>query len=298
MDTRAIGSLQVSVLGLGCNNFGWRIDEEASRQVIEAALEVGINHFDTADIYGGTQSEVILGKVLGNRRDDVIIASKFGMKVDENRHGAAPSYVKQAAEDSLSRLGTDRIDLYYIHQPDPSTPIADTLGALNELVQAGKVREIACSNFSPDQLREADEAAKGGARFVALQNEYSLLHREPESGTLEACEALGIAFVPYFPLKSGLLTGKYRRGQTPSEGRLTDEKRASTHLTDENFDEVERLTRFAEARGHTLLDLAFAWLLAHRQVASVIAGATRPSQIHANAQAVRWQLSEADIAEV
>ncbi len=304
MDTRRIGSLRVSVLALGCNNFGWHIDESASRDVVAAALEAGVNHFDTADVYGNTQSEEILGRALGDRREEAIIATKFGMKLDENRQGAAPEYVKQAAEDSLRRLGTDRIDLYYLHQPDESTPIADTLGALNELVQAGKVREIGCSNFSPEQLREAEAAAKGGARFAVLQNEYSLLHREPETSTLPACRELGLAFVPYFPLKSGLLTGKYRKGVTPPEGRLSGqkgsffEKMGSTLLTEENLDTVERLIGFAESRGHSLLDLAFAWLLAHEPVASVIAGATRPDQIQQNAKAVTWNLSRDDLAEL
>ncbi len=304
MEMRQIGSLRVSVLGLGCNNFGWHIDEEASQRVIAAALDAGINHFDTADVYGNTQSEVILGKALGARRDQVVIATKFGHKVDETRFGAKPDYVKRAAEDSLRRLGTDRIDLYYLHKPDPTTPIADTLGALHELVEAGKVRQIACSNFSPEQLREAEAAAKGGVRFVAVQNEYSLLHREPEKGTLQTCQELNIAFVPYFPLKSGLLTGKYRKGVTPPEGRLSGQKGSyfermgSTHLTEENLEKVERLIQFAESRGHSILDLAFAWLLARPQVASVIAGATKPEQIEANARAVRWTLTQDDLQAV
>lgn len=304
METRKIGSLDVSVLGLGCNNFGWHIDEQATREVVDASLDAGITHFDTADVYGDTKSEEYLGRALGDRRDKVIIATKFGMEVDAQRHGAAPDYVKRAAEDSLRRLATDRIDLYYLHQPDEKTPIADTLGALNELVQAGKVREIACSNFSPEQLREADAAAQGGAKFVALQNEYSLLHREPENGTLQACQELGMAFVPYFPLKSGLLTGKYRKDTTSAEGRLNApqgsrfEGMGSTLLTEENLDTVERLLQVAESHGHTLLDLAFAWLLAHSPVASVIAGATKPSQIQQNAKAVQWKLSEKELADV
>lgn len=304
MDMRSIGSLRVSVLALGCNNFGWHIDEAASRAVIAAALDAGVNHFDTADVYGDTQSEQFLGRALGSRRDEVVIATKFGWKLDDARQGAAPEYVKQAADDSLRRLGTDRIDLYYLHRPDERTPIADTLGALNELVQAGKVREIACSNFSPEQLREAEAAARGGARFVALQNEYSLLHREPEQGTLAACRELNMAFIPYFPLKSGLLTGKYRRGTRPAEGRLSGQKGSffegmgNALLTDENLDKVERLISFAESRGHSLLDLAFAWLLAHDVIASVIAGATKPSQVQQNAQAVTWKLTADDLAEI
>jgi aryl-alcohol dehydrogenase-like predicted oxidoreductase len=304
METRSIGSLQVSVLGLGCNNFGWHIDQTATRAVVAAALDAGITHFDTADIYGGTLSEEFLGRSLGGRRDQVVIATKFGMKVDEDRQGAAPKYVRQAADDSLRRLGTDRIDLYYLHQPDPQTPIADTLAAMADLVHQGKVREIACSNFSPDQLRQAHAAARGGVRFVALQNEYSLLHREPEEGTLQACRELQMAFVPYFPLKSGLLTGKYRQGTTPTEGRLSGpkgsrfEKMGAALLTDENLETVERLIAFAESHSHSVLDLAFAWLLAQEPVVSVIAGATRPEQIHQNAKAVQWKLNRQDLQQL
>lgn len=305
LETRPIGSLDVSVVGLGCNNFGWHIDEAASRKVVDAALDAGVNHFDTADVYGDTESETILGRALGKRRDEAIIATKFGSELDEQHSGAAPEYVKQACEASLRRLGTDRIDLYYLHKPDASTPIADTLGALDDLVRAGKVREIACSNLSPEQLRAAAAAAEGGARFVALQNEYSLLHREPEEGTLAASERLGLAFVPYFPLKSGLLTGKYRADEAaPENTRLnaSDESRFSSMgdrlLTDENLETVERLIAFAESRGHTMLELAFSWLLAQPAVASVIAGATKPEQVRSNAAAAGWRLSEGELAEV
>lgn len=304
MEARQIGSLRVSVLALGCNNFGWHIDEAASREVVAAALDAGVTHFDTADVYGNTQSEEFLGRALGKQRDRVVIATKFGWKLDDERQGAKPAYVKRAAEDSLRRLGTDWIDLYYLHTPDENTPIADTLGALNELVQAGKVREIGCSNFSSEQLREANAAAQGGARFVAVQNEFSLLHREPEQGMLPTCKELGVAFIPYFPLKSGLLTGKYRKGVTPAEGRLSGKKGSffegmgKALLTEENLDRVERLIQFAEARGRTILDLAFAWLLAHEPVASVIAGATKPEQVHLNARAVQWKLTDQDLAEL
>ncbi len=300
MDTRPIGSLSVSTVGLGCNNFGWHIDEAASRAVVDAALDAGINHFDTADVYGDGQSEEMLGRALGDRRDEVVIATKFG-----NRTGGAPENVRRSVEASLRRLGTDRIDLYYLHKPDPGTPIADTLGALYDLVQAGKVREIACSNLSPDQLRAAEEAAGDGTWFVALQNEYSLLHRAPEDGTLEACERLGLAFVPYFPLKSGLLTGKYRKGDTaPSGSRLSGEENSyftsmgDKLLTEENLDLVERLIAFSESRDHPILDLAFSWLLAQSPVASVIAGATKPEQVRANVAAAGWQLTDDDLAEV
>src|SRR5215210_8080880 len=208
MDTRRIGSLEVSVVGLGCNNFGRRLDSGATSAVVDAALDAGINFFDTADVYGGTRSEEYLGRALGRRRDEVVIATKFGSAVDERRKGARPEYVRQAAEDSLRRLGTDRIDLYQLHWPDPQVPIEDTLGALDELVQAGKVREIGCSNFSVEQLREAEASVlPGGARFVSVQNEYSLLQRAPEQdGVLAECERADLAFLPYFPLASGLLT--------------------------------------------------------------------------------------------
>ncbi|MBD0319837.1 MAG: aldo/keto reductase, partial [Gemmatimonadetes bacterium] len=207
MDTRKIGSLDVSVVGLGCNNFGSRLDAEATRAVVHAALDAGVTLLDTADIYGGDgRSEEYLGRALGSRRDDVVLATKFGMKLDDRRQGAHPDYVRRAVEDSLRRLNTDRIDLYQLHTPDPTVPIADTLGALDELVRAGKVREIGCSNFSADQLREARDAAPG-ARFASVQNEYSLFHRDPERGVLDECRAQGLAFIPYFPLASGLLTG-------------------------------------------------------------------------------------------
>ena len=301
METRRIGSLEVTVVGLGCNNFGWRIDEEASARVVHAALEAGVNFFDTADIYGGTRSEEFLARALGRRRDEVVVATKFGMEIDEERRGARPEYVRRACEDSLRRLRTDRIDLYQLHKPDPETPIEETLGALDELVRAGKVCEIGCSNFSAEQLREADSKAreKGVARFVSVQNEYSLLHREPEREVLPVCERLGLAFLPYFPLASGLLTGKYRRGQPPPEGsRLGGDGRFADMLTERNLEIVESLIEFTESRGHTLLELAFSWLLTRQVVASVIAGATKPEQVKANAEAPVWKLTEAELAEI
>ena len=296
---RQIGSLRVSVTGLGCNNFGRRIDAEGTAKVVHAALEAGINFFDTADIYGGTKSEEYLGRALGRKRRDVVIATKFGMKVDDERKGAHPDYVKRAAEDSLRRLGTDYIDLYQLHTPDDTVPIEDTLGALDELVKAGKVREIGCSNFSAQQLVEADAAAKPrAAQFVSVQNQYSLLHREPKHGVLAECAALGLAFLPYFPLANGLLTGKYRKGQPPPEGSRITSGWHGELLTDENLDKVERLIAFAESRGHTILELAFSWLLSRPMVASVIAGATKPEQVRANALAGEWKLDEADLEEV
>jgi len=219
MPIRQIGSLDVSLVGLGCNNFGGRTNESQSTAVVRAALDAGINFFDTADIYGGTRSEEILGAALGRDRADVIVATKFGMTLSPERTGAAPEYVRSALEDSLRRLGTDYVDLYQIHRPDPDTPIGDTLAALADLVKAGKVREIGCSNFSAAQLREADAAAAEGApRFASVQNQYSLLQREPELDVLAECERLEIAFIPFSPLANGLLSGKYRRGEPPPPG--------------------------------------------------------------------------------
>ena len=302
MQTRAIGSLQASIIGLGCNNFGRRLDEDGSRAVVHAALDAGITFFDTADIYGGTRSEEILGRALGKRRDEILIATKFGMPVDDERRGAKPDYVIRAAEDSLRRLGTDRIDLYQLHEPDPETPIADTLAALDSLVRGGKVRQIGCSNFDAKQLAEAEEAvAPGSARFVSVQNEYSLLQREPEAEVLPECVRLGLAFIPYFPLMSGLLSGKYARGRTPPAGtRLStySAEDVEEHLTARNLDAVDRLSHWAAERGHTVLELAVAWLLARPAVATVIAGASTPGQVRQNVAAGTWELSPDEAREV
>jgi aryl-alcohol dehydrogenase-like predicted oxidoreductase len=300
MEKRGIGSLQVSVVGLGCNNFGWRLDADATAGVVHAALDAGVNFFDTADIYGGTKSEEYLGRALRGRREQVVLATKFGMKVDEQRLGAKPAYVRQAAEDSLRRLATDYIDLYQLHQPDPETPIGDTLAALDELVKAGKVREIGCSNFSAHQIQEAEEAVPAAAaRFVSVQNEYSLFHREPEIEVLSECERRSLAFLPYFPLANGLLTGKYRAGRPIPQGtRISGTERFRQLLDEFHLQAVEALARFAESRGHTLLELAFSWLLARPVVPSVIAGATSAQQIRSNAVAVGWKLTPADQAEV
>ena len=299
MEKRRIGSLEVPVVGLGCNNFGRRVDAAGTAAVVDAALDAGVDFFDTADIYGSGQSEEYLGRALQGRREQVVLASKFGMEMDGQRHGAHPDYIRRAVEDSLRRLRTDRIDLYQLHTPDESVPIADTLGALGELVRAGKVREIGCSNFSAAQLREADGAVRpGAARFASVQNEYSLLQREPEDGVLDACERLGIAFIPYYPLASGLLTGKYRRGEPVPQGARLSDERLADRRSDEKLRLVERLIAFAEARGHTLLELAFSWLLARRAVASVIAGATKPEQVRANAHAAGWKMTGEELAEV
>ncbi len=297
MQTRNIGSLEVSVIGLGCNNFGWRIDANASAKVVDAAIASGINLFDTADRYGNGSSEEFLGRALEGRRDRVVIATKFGMEMGKDQQGASPKYVRKAIEASVQRLRTDRVDLYQLHQPDPKTPIADTLGALDELVRSGKVREIGCSNFSVEQIREAAGAAKG-VRFVSVQNEFSLFHREPEKSVLQECEKEGMAFLPYFPLANGLLTGKYRVGKKPPEGSRAAEGFGPKVFTKRNLEIVEALIKFAEARSHTILELAFGWLLSHKPVASVIAGASRPEQVRANAKSTSWQLSSDDLREI
>jgi len=297
MEHRRIGSLEVSVIGLGCNNFGWRLDADKTAAVVQAALDAGIDFFDTAELYGEGRSEEYLGRALRGRRQSVIVATKFGYKTAPPHRRGHPDNVRRAADASLQRLGTDYIDLFQLHSPDPSIPIADTLGALDELVRQGKVREIGCSNFSAAQLREAEDAVKpGAARFVSVQNEYSLMHREPEADVLPECARLDIAFIPYYPLASGLLTGKYRRGRALPKGTRLAE--GSGLLTDENLAAVEELLDFAESRHHTLLELAIGWLLAHPAVASVIAGATKPEQARGNASAAAWRLSAEERAAV
>lgn len=298
MQKRKIGSLDVSVVGLGCNNFGWRIDAQATSAVVAAALEAGINFFDTADIYGGGKSEEFLGSALGSHRGKIVLATKFGMKFDEQRTGAKPAYVRQALEDSLRRLGTDYIDLYQLHSPDASTPIADTLGALSDLVKAGKVREIGCSNFSAAQLREAESAAPDSVHFVGVQNHYSLIHREPEAEVLPECERAGIAFIPYFPLENGLLTGKYLPGQGLPTGSRGADGWGPKVFTNQNLAKAEALADFAALRGRTLLELAMSWLASRPAVASVIAGAKTPVQVRANAVAAGWRMSQADLAGI
>ena len=302
METRKIGSLSVSVVGLGCNNFGMRVDEKRSGEVIGAALDAGINFFDTADMYANGKSEELVGRFLGGRRRQVLIATKFGNDMPGQGRGARPEYVRRALDASLKRLNTDYVDLYQQHLPDPDVPVAETLGALDDLVKAGKAREIGCSNFSVAQLRDSEEASAaqpGSARFVSVQNEYSLLHREPEAGVLAECQRLGLGFLPFFPLASGLLTGKYRKGQPLPQGtRIAKYERYGKLVTAENLDKVEALISFAESRGRTLLELAFAWLLAHRAVASVIAGATSADQIRSNVAAADWQLAPHDLEEI
>ena len=293
MKQRTLGKsgVQVSVVGLGCNNFGFvaSMDVEASRKVIDQAIKAGINFFDTSDSYGS--SEEILGEVLGERRKKIVLATKFGSQLDPEakKKGASRGYILSAVESSLRRLRTDWIDLYQLHRPDPNTPMEETLRALDDLVRDGKVRHIGCSNLSAAQLMEAQTIAQTNQLhgFVSSQDEYSLLVRDVERELLPVVEKYGMAELPYFPLASGVLTGKYRKGQpAPKSSRLDAKKNlAERYLHDANLEKVERLEQFASEHGHTLLELAFSWLLAHPVVASVIAGATKPEQVEKNAKA-------------
>jgi aryl-alcohol dehydrogenase-like predicted oxidoreductase len=281
--------LRVSRVGLGCNNFGGRIDFDASRAVVEAALEAGITFFDTADVYGNRGgSERILGELLGEQRGDVVLATKFGNDMGEGRTGA-PGYVARAVAASLERLQTDYVDVLYYHHPDGTTPIAATIEAMREQQELGKVNFLGVSNFSAEQLREAVATAP----IAVLQNEYSLLDREAEDEVLPACVELGVGFVPYFPLASGLLTGKYRRGEPAPEGTRLH---GSDRVESADWDRIEALAEFAGAKERTLLELSIAALASTPGVVSVIAGATRPEQVRANAGAADWQLTEAELA--
>jgi len=301
METRTIGSLKVSGVGLGCNNFGMRIGRKETADVVGAALDAGITLFDTADIYGGTKSETYLGAALGTRRDEIVLATKFGVPYEGHEGGASAAYIRTAVEDSLTRLGTDRIDLYQLHAPDSKTPIAETVGALGELVAEGKIREFGCSNFDVAMLADAAAATPpGGPGFVSVQNQYNILFREPEDAVLDECARTGMAFLPYFPLASGLLSGKYRAGEPAPEGtRLAAMgERAADQLSDERLATVAALESVARRGGHSVLDLAFGWLLSRPVVASVIAGATRPEQIAANVAAGQWRPGDDVLAEV
>jgi aryl-alcohol dehydrogenase-like predicted oxidoreductase len=297
MKTRTLGTggPDVSVVGLGTNNFGGRIDYDHSKAVIDAAIDAGITLFDTADIYSQGTSEEFIGRALDGRRDKVLIATKFGKPMDANpsESRGSPGYIRSAVEGSLQRLRTDVIDVYQMHEPDPSTPIEETLGALDELVREGKVRFIGSSNYSAEQIEEADALSRdrGLTRFVAAQNEYSFVVREAEDDVLPACERLGIGVLPFFPLASGLLTGKHPHGQVPSEGRL-----AGRDIPADRWATVEALQRFADERSVSILDVAVGGLLAMPAISSVIAGATKPEQVRANVEAGAWEPSADDVA--
>ncbi len=304
MEYRSIGKLQVSVVGLGCNNFGRHLDANQTTRVVDAALEHGITLFDTADVYYGVEgaSEPLLRRALGSKRDQVVLATKFGMpQGDEGRGGASPRWLRTAVEDSLRRLDTDRIDLYQLHKPDPTVPIEETLETLDELVTAGKVREIGHANFNAQQIKEAEVAAQsaGTVRFVSTQAEWSLVSRSIERDVVPAAQQNRLGLLPFFPLSSGLLTGKYRPdreadpswrlAKIPDRNRFIDEDKVRTAMA---------LERFAIEAGHTLLELAFSWLAFFQVVSSVIAGATKPEQVAANASAAEWRLTEDERARV
>ncbi|HEY2670135.1 MAG TPA: aldo/keto reductase [Rugosimonospora sp.] len=309
MRFRRLGAsgLVVSVVGIGCNNFGRKVDLDGTRAVVDAALDHGINLFDTADIYGDPHgaSEELLGAALKGRRDDVVIATKFGMNM-EGANGAdfgargSRRYIQRAVEASLRRLGTDYIDLYQMHEPDPATPIAETLSALDDLVRAGKVRYLGNSNFSGWQIADAAWIAQSGhlTPFVSAQNHFSLLERGVEKEVLPACERFDVGMLPFFPLASGLLTGKYRRNEAPPAGGRLSEERYAQRLANASWDTIEALQTFAEKRGLDLLDVAIGGLAAKPAVASVIAGATRPDQVAANVAAAAWVPSAEDLAEL
>ena len=306
MEIRRLGAAgpELSVVGLGCNNFGMKLDERGTAKVVHAAHDAGITHFDTAETYGGGNSEAFLGKALGGRRDGVLVATKFAPRPpgEPYRPGILRRRILDGCEISLRRLGTDRIDLYYQHRPDPEAPVEEALQALSELVGAGKVVHVACSNFDADQIEEAAtvSAQRGTAKYIACQIHWNLLAREVEEKIVPALRRQKMGIVPYFPLESGLLTGKYRQGQELPEGsRLATMSRFVSAATERNLAYVERLIEFAEKRGHTVLELAFAYLATQDGVASVIAGATTPEQVAANIKAGgAWRLSDRDIADL
>ncbi len=307
MQKRKLGSAgpKVSLVGLGTNNFGGRIDLAAARRVVDKALDLGVTLIDTADVYGiRGGSEESLGKILGPRRKNVVLATKFGLPMDEagKLRGASRGYIMQAVEASLRRLKTDWIDLYQLHRPDPQTPIEETLRVLDDLKQAGKIRFIGCSNLSAAQLEEAQSVAERRhlAAFICCQDEYNLLERGLEKELAAAMRKHGLSLLPYFPLASGLLTGKYRLGAPlPPDSRLgKNPPRAGSVLSERNWRIVEALSAFATARGHTLLELAMSWLGSQSFISSIIAGATKPEQVEANVAAVSWALSPADLAAI
>lgn len=306
MKLRNLGKsgLRVSIVGLGCNNFGSRLELEATRKVVDKALDLGITLLDTADIYGNHGGgEEQLGQILGQRRKNIVLATKFGMQMDHpEKKGASRRYIMSAVEDSLGRLRTDWIDLYQLHQPDPLTPVEETLRALDDLIRQGKVRYLGCSNLRAWQVVESQWTSRdrGLNSFISCQDEYSLLVREPERELIPGMQAYGLGLLPYFPLASGLLTGKYRRDKPMPEGaRLTNTKRlADRYLTEANWRKVERLAEFCAARGHSMLEVAFSWLVAQPCVASVIAGATKPEQVEQNIAAVELTLTPEDLAAI
>lgn len=306
MEKRPLGKsgIEVSLVGLGCNNFGMKIDLAATRAVLTTALDAGITFFDTADMYGNTQSEDFIGQTLGPRRKEFVLATKFGgiAYMQKSKDSWADrAYITKCLEDSLRRLRTDYIDLYQYHFPDPKTPVAGTLAALDELVRQGKVRAVGCSNLTGAQIAEATAISQERhiVNFVTAQNEWSLLKRDVERDVIPACDKYGLGQLPYFPLASGLLTGKYRRGEAFAPGtRLASLSFFKGLASDENFTKVEALQAFAEKRGHTILELAMSWLAAQPCVSSVIAGATTPEQVRANATAANWKLSAEELAEV
>ena len=307
MEYRNLGSsgLRVSLVGLGCNNFGMRLDLEETRAVVDRAFDRGITLFDTADMYGGRGgSETQLGKILGHRRKEIVLASKFGMAMsdDGTKIGASRRYIMSAVEDSLKRLKTDWIDLYQLHQPDPLTPLDETMRALDDLVTQGKVRYIGCSNLSSWQVVESQWLSKsmGLSKFVSCQDEYNILNRNIEEELIPAMQKYGCGLLPYFPLASGLLTGKYKQTAMPAGARLTDMPTFANriYLTDENFEIVDKLNAFAKKAGHSILELAFGWMASRPTTASIIAGATRPEQIDANVEAIGWVMSRSEIDEV
>jgi aryl-alcohol dehydrogenase-like predicted oxidoreductase len=307
MEYRRLGNsgLQVSLAGLGCNNFGMRIDAEQTRAVVHRALDEGITLFDTADIYGNRgQSEQMLGNALGNRRHEIVLASKFGMAMGDGPYktGGARRYIMAACEASLKRLGTDYLDLYQIHQPDPATPEEETLATLDNLVRAGKVRYLGNSNYAGWQVADAAWIAKehGWAPYVSAQNHYNLLNREIEKELMPACRHFGVGILPFFPLASGFLTGKYRRGEEPKQGtRFAAMRRlADPMMTEANFKTIEQLDEFARKRDHSLTELAVGWLATQPEISSVISGATSPEQVKENAKAIDWRLTAEEMAEV
>ncbi|MGB1007844.1 MAG: aldo/keto reductase, partial [Thalassobaculaceae bacterium] len=307
MEYRRLGhsGLWVSAVGIGCNNFGAKCDEAATRAVVHACLDAGITLFDTADMYGNRGgSETLLGRVLGHRRKDIVLASKFGLPMGEGPYlnGAGRHYIMRAVEDSLRRLRTDHLDLYQVHRPDQATPIEETLRALDDLVRAGKVRYVGCSNFAGWQLAEAEWAARAGGtvRFVSAQNEYSLIDRRIEGELVPAATAYGVGILPYFPLANGLLTGKYQRNHAMPDGaRMTERPtRAEEVLTDRNWTIAEKVADYAAARGHSLLAAAIGWLASQDYVPSVIAGATTPEQVAQNAAAADWRMTAEEIADI